>query len=144
MNADWTTRGSQFKIIFLEMRASFLFLQTWKGGLAVANSYVNILDYKAEKQKSLRENEYLNLPDLQFFLWCQKNYRINKGVFNTIDNWFYTNGVVSIIHRRIYILAFLEFVKRGDADFKKRKYIRFGNGGLSKKLHQFMNEIMEQ
>ncbi|HWO98490.1 MAG TPA: hypothetical protein VNM45_19590 [Bacillus sp. (in: firmicutes)] len=37
-------------------------------------------------------------------------------------------------------MAFLEFVK--DAGLKKdqHKFIRFGNGGLTRKLHEFMKE----
>lgn len=48
------------------------------------------------KKKSLDNSEYLNLPDLQFFLWCQQQYKLNKGVYNTIDSWFYEYGIVHI------------------------------------------------
>lgn len=92
-------------------------------------------------KKSFRTSEYLNLPDLQFFLWCQHQYKLNKGVYNTIDTWFYKNGIVSIIHRRIYILAFLDFVKKPGQQEDPHKYIQFGNGGLTKKLYQFFRKI---
>lgn len=26
----------------------------------------------------LKQNEYLNLPDLQFFDWCNQQYRLNR------------------------------------------------------------------
>lgn len=104
---------------------------------------LNRLDFQVEKTSFLGAAKYLNLPDLQFFLWCQKKYRLNKGIFNTIDNWFYSYGILPIAYRRIYILAFLEFVKDGEMESCQHTYIRFGNGGLSKKLNQFTKEIVE-
>lgn len=94
--------------------------------------------FTGEKKGSLVENEYLNLPDLHFFLFCQNKYKLNKGVYNTIDNWFYTYGIVPVIHRRLHILAFFEFVKKGESESNQHKYIRFGSGGLSSKLNQFI------
>lgn len=94
--------------------------------------------------KELKRNRDLNLPDLQFFLWCQHHYKLNRGVYNTIDSWLYDFGIVSIIHRRIYIVAFLNFVKENEHMQKGHKFIRFGNGGLAKKLQQFMNGIDRQ
>jgi hypothetical protein len=91
--------------------------------------------------KELKQSKYLNLPDLQFFLWCQHQYKLNRGVYNTIDAWLYDYGIVSIIHRRIYIVAFLNFVKENEHLQEGNKFIRFGNGGLGKKLHQFINGI---
>jgi riboflavin kinase len=90
---------------------------------------------------SLKRSEYLNLPDLQFFLWCQHQYKLNRGVYNTIDDWLYNFGITQVIHRRIYILAFLDFVKKNEPKHEGNKFIRFGNGGLSRRLHQFMNGI---
>ncbi|MGE7781015.1 hypothetical protein ACQKL0_13925 [Peribacillus sp. NPDC097264] len=89
---------------------------------------------------NLEKSEYLNLPDIEFFLLCQQQYRVNKGVYNTIDKWFYQDGIVNIIHRRIYLLAFLDFVTEENAKENHHKYIRFGNGGLTKKLNEFMKE----
>ena len=95
------------------------------------------------KEKILEKSEYLNVPDLQFFLWCQQQYRLNKGIYNTIDSWFYEYGIINIHHRRIYILAFLEFVK--DEGNGQKKYLQFGKGGLTRKLDQFVrsNESAE-
>jgi hypothetical protein len=88
------------------------------------------------KEKPLENSDYLNLPDLQFLLWCQQKYKVNKGIYNTIDCWFYEYGIVNIHHRRIYILAFLEFVKNEGTEHNK--YIQFGKGGLTRKLYQFI------
>jgi len=86
--------------------------------------------------RKLKDSEYLNLPDLHFFLSCQNKYKVNKGVYNTIDNWFYEHGVVLIIQRRIHILAFLDYVNQ-KKETASHKYVRFGNGGLTKTLNEF-------
>ena len=91
-----------------------------------------------EKSK-LGEAVHLNLPDLHFFLSCQNKYKINKGVYNTIDNWFYEHGIVPIINRRIHILAFLDYVNQ-KKDSISHKYVRFGNGGLTRTLNEFTEE----
>jgi len=92
-------------------------------------------------QLSFDKSEYLNLPDLQFFIWCQEHYRVNRGVYNTIDCWFYEKGIHFIPHRRIYILAFLDFVKDSGEQDEQHKFIRFGNGGLTEKLRKFLKGL---
>lgn len=87
--------------------------------------------------KSRKKKEYLHLPDLQFFKWCNQQYGVNKGVYNTIDDWLYHFGISDILSRRIQLLEFLEFAKSTGIDEGKHKFIRFGNGGLVRKLHDF-------
>ncbi|WP_274854201.1 hypothetical protein [Bacillus methanolicus] len=98
------------------------------------------LSIKTVRKNSLEKSKYLNLPDLQFFQWCHQRFGLNKGVYNTIDNWFYDYGIVNILHRRIYLLAFLDFVKDAGLKQDNHKFIRFGNGGLIRKLHEFIRE----
>ena len=88
--------------------------------------------------KSIEQSKYLNLPDLQFYNWCYQQYGLNKGVYNTIDNWFHEYGIIHIQYRRIYLLAFLEFSKDEGIKEDKHKFIRFGNGGLIRKLNEFI------
>lgn len=99
----------------------------------------NLPKREGEKE-GLEKSEYLNLPDLQFYLWCQGKLKLNRGVYNTIDNWFYEHGIGHIILRRIYLLAFLDYVKTDLPDQSGHKYFRFGNGGLTKMLQQFIAE----
>jgi riboflavin kinase len=96
------------------------------------------------KENSLAKSEHLNLPDLQFFNGCHVQYGLNKGVYNTIDNWFYEYGIVHILSRRIYLLAFLEFAKEKEPEQNEHKVIRFGNGGLVKKLYEFLDVYKEE
>lgn len=95
---------------------------------------------KSKKQNSLETSNYLNLPDLRFYNWCNRQYAINRGVYNTIDQWFYDYGMIHIHSRRIHILAFLEFAKEEKVEEGRHKYIRFGQGGLIRNLDAFMNE----
>lgn len=88
----------------------------------------------------LRKSSYLNLPDLQFFNWCNQQHGLNKGVYNTIDNWFFEYGIVNIHNRRINILAFLDFLKDDALVQNQQKYIRFGPGGLKRKFQEFTKE----
>jgi riboflavin kinase len=94
---------------------------------------------EAKKENSLETNIYLNLPDLQFFNWCNRQYQVNRGVYNTIDQWFYEYGIVNVHSRRIQILAFLDFVKDEMLE-EQPKFIRFGHGGLTKRLNEFIND----
>ncbi len=89
--------------------------------------------FKTEKQNFFETTQYLNLPDLQFFHWCNRQYGVNKGVYNTIDQWFYEHGIVHIHYRRIQLLAFLQFAKDEVVEQDQHKFIRFGHGGLTKK-----------
>lgn len=106
----------------------------------------NIVDYYKRNKKgdSIEGNEYVNLPDLQFFLWCNKNFRLNRGIYNTIDSWLYDLGIHHIIVRRIYLIAFLDFVKETLPEERNQKFLRFGNGGLTRKLQQFIDETENQ
>ncbi|MGG3694052.1 hypothetical protein [Heyndrickxia ginsengihumi] len=95
--------------------------------------------FKKEKHP-LKQNEYLNLPDLLFFNWCQQQYNVNRGIYNTIDQWFYHYGIKEILPRRLYILSFLRFALDKKLVTDSKKFIRFGNGGLTKQLAVFMTE----
>lgn len=86
-------------------------------------------------QNSIKTSQYLNLPDLQFFIWCNQEYGVNRGVYNTIEQSFYEYGIVNIHQRRIHLLAFLDFVKDEKQD--QMKFIRFGHGGLNRKIKEF-------
>ena len=100
---------------------------------------LNLLDLSQHKNKyTLLENEYLNLPDLGFYSKCHQQFHINRGVFNTIDNWFYEYGMINVAYRRIYILAFLEFVKEDNFVPDSQKFMKFGHGGLTMKLKEFI------
>jgi riboflavin kinase len=107
--------------------------------MTAQNSNDVMLFVETKKENSFQTSKYLNLPDLQFFNWCNRQYRVNRGVYNTIDQWFYEYGIVNVHARRIQILAFLDFVKDEMLE-EQPKFIRFGHGGLSKRLNEFMDD----
>ncbi|WP_285768445.1 hypothetical protein [Peribacillus sp. SI8-4] len=80
-------------------------------------------------------DETIHLTDLSFITVCNEKYGINRGVYNTIDAWFYKQGINNILERRNSILFFLEFIK-GNSDMKNNQY-KFGHGGLTVKLEEF-------
>ncbi|NRG44094.1 hypothetical protein [Bacillus sp. CRN 9] len=89
------------------------------------------------KQKELKHCRFLNLPELEFINWCSESYKINKGVFHTVDQWFYNYGIESIITRRLFLIAFFDYAAENVETKNKSNVIKFGRGGLNKKLHDF-------
>jgi riboflavin kinase len=78
-----------------------------------------------------------NLPDFQFANYCLEKYGLNKGIYNTIDQWMYANGYRRIQQRREALLSFLEFMA-AKAELQDRE-IRFGKGMLVESLSAYMN-----
>lgn len=79
----------------------------------------------------------IHSTDFYFQKFCEENYGINRGVYNTIDNYLFEKGFEDILNRRKAILSFLQFVSsRKDKDSTR---IKFGNGGLSIHLNEYFN-----
>jgi len=95
---------------------------------------------KLKRQTTFETSKYLNMPDLQFFNWCNQLFKVNRGIYNTIDQWFYEYGIISIYSRRIQLLAFLDSVKGELNELHSSKFLRFGHGGLTKRLNDFMKD----
>ncbi|WP_416435088.1 hypothetical protein [Priestia megaterium] len=85
---------------------------------------------------SITENE-IHLPDLVFVQLCEEKYNINRGVYNTIDNWLNLKGIKHIIDRRVAIVDFFEYVTTYYLNTNKSGKLKFGNGGLTDKLENF-------
>ncbi|MFC5591467.1 riboflavin kinase [Sporosarcina soli] len=79
-------------------------------------------------------NSLIHLPDLSFVQWFDTEFGINRGVFNTIDAWFYQKGVKQITKRRRYILKFILNLDRHNG---KKPKVTFGDGGLIPSLTNF-------
>ncbi|WP_051348366.1 hypothetical protein [Peribacillus kribbensis] len=79
--------------------------------------------------------ELVHLPDLLFHQYCIKQFGINRGVYNTIDEWFFDKGNKNILERRQRIFHFLNWcLQNGLAANGK---IKFGPGNLSKNLMDY-------
>lgn len=81
----------------------------------------------------------IHLPDLSFIRVCNEDYGINRGLYNTIDKFFYERGFERIIDRRKDILYFLDYVQK-DADLNNKRP-KFGSGGLKIKIEEYLLEI---
>lgn len=89
-------------------------------------------------QEHPRENP-IHLPDIGFYHWCSERFFINRGVYNAIDHWFFEQGFKNIANRRTIIIQFLMYVQKEEAS-SHHKYVKFGRGGVKKKLHRFVQE----
>lgn len=85
-------------------------------------------------------DKIIHLTDLDFAQLCHKEYGLNKGIYNTIDSWFYNQGINNILERRKNILFFLEFLE-GKVETKNLRP-KFGNGGLTIKLQDYFLHSM--
>lgn len=88
---------------------------------------------------SIAVEQKIHLMDLAFCKFCEEEYGINRGVYNTIDAWFYENGVVDILLRRKEIVEFLEYVSKGVRRNGRHPKIKFGRKVLALKLREYYN-----
>ena len=89
----------------------------------------------------MRNMQPINLTDLSFCQYCERQYGINRGVYNTIDAMLYERGLIQIIPRRQTIVSFLEFVHQSYP--RQSAHYKFGHGGLSLRINEFWLERME-
>jgi riboflavin kinase len=75
----------------------------------------------------------IHYTDYSFQKLCEMKFGINRGVYNTIDAWFYHNGVKNTLTRRRKILDFLSLNKNNNKNLK----LKFGKGNLIQKLNEF-------
>ncbi|MTH55711.1 hypothetical protein GKZ89_20150 [Bacillus mangrovi] len=80
--------------------------------------------------------ETVNSPDLVFQQYCKEVYGVNRGVYNTIDEWFFQAGAVSVPERRQLIVDFLNDLSKAAAGGEAVP-LKVGKGGLVPALHTF-------
>jgi hypothetical protein len=81
------------------------------------------------------EDSVIHLTDLSFEKYCQEKFGINRGVYNTIDSWFYNKGVADIVARRKTIIRFLQYSHGKSA--ANGQSLKFGHGGLRSRLDEY-------
>ncbi|KAB7707158.1 hypothetical protein F9802_09120 [Bacillus aerolatus] len=86
-------------------------------------------------------NSLIHLPDLLFVQWFDAEFGINRGIYNTIDSWFYQKGVKDITQRRHYILKFSQSLNHLS---NKRQKIKLGPGGLTTSLNNFWEVFIDR
>lgn len=81
----------------------------------------------------------IHLADLSFIRFCNAQYGVNRGVYNTIDAWFYEQGVENIIERRKHVITFLDFITKEKGEESTR--VKFGSGCLTMKLQEYFSRV---
>ncbi|WP_194138538.1 hypothetical protein [Robertmurraya kyonggiensis] len=84
-------------------------------------------------------DDMIHLADFSFIQLCIKKYGVNRGIYNTIDMWFYKNGIDNILERRKNILSFLESLNKKEEVKTTRP--KFGSGGLTIKLQEYFSTL---
>ncbi|MBS4208033.1 hypothetical protein [Bacillus sp. FJAT-50079] len=74
----------------------------------------------------------LHFPDLEFVRKTKERFNVNRGIYNTIDAWFYTNGFDHIVDRRRHIIMFLVYAQK-----TAKNQLLFPNG-LTAKLEEYV------
>ncbi|WP_426454096.1 RNA-binding protein [Paenibacillus sp. S-38] len=80
--------------------------------------------------------DVLQLPDLLFVTYCFRTFGLNRGIYNTIDEWLYRSGILEITKRRQTVIAFLSEQQRQGRP--PGTYLKFGKGALTGLLHDFV------
>jgi len=83
----------------------------------------------------------VHLPDLSFVRKIEKTFHINRGIFNTIDAWFYENGFTDVIDRRVHILKFLHYITANADEQQLTKRLLFPDG-LTNTLEIYVNQLV--
>ncbi|WP_240418619.1 RNA-binding protein [Paenibacillus periandrae] len=84
------------------------------------------------------EADALHLPDIQFVNYCFQTFGLNRGIYNTIDQWLYSTGYREITSRRSQIISFLKDIQQKHGK-DQSSVLRFGKGGLTKQLYDFIH-----
>ena len=80
----------------------------------------------------------VHLPDLSFVRKIEESFYINRGVYNTIDEWFYNNGFIDVLERRMHILKFLQYITANLTEEQLTKRLSFPDG-LTNTLESYVN-----
>ncbi|UQZ81531.1 RNA-binding riboflavin kinase RibR [Paenibacillus konkukensis] len=93
----------------------------------------------AEPWAELDESEVLHLPDIQFVTYCFQTFGLNRGIYNTIDQWLYGFGYRDVLQRRKSTLSFLRLINARGGRERSGGILRFGKGGVTKQLYDFIH-----
>ncbi len=81
----------------------------------------------------------IHYTDYFFQKLCDEQFGINRGIYNTIDHWFYTKGLENIVKRRKEIVAFLEHIA-ANYHHQEQTRIKFGSGKLTERLNEYWSK----
>jgi len=128
---------------FIRKECKFKSIEELKNQLAedceVAREQLQSLNGNLVRQEM--NTDVVHLPDLEFVRFCEEQFKINRGVYNTIDKWFAANQVHHIVKRRTVILRFLYWVT---IYLPKDIKLGFGMKGLTEQLSCYYKNFVVQ
>lgn len=98
---------------------------------------LKFLSLEENCMKKTYHNLMSQMPDLKFVRFCEEEYGINRGIYNTVDEWFDEQGIREIVRRREIILDFFKSLELNEDEDGK---IKFGSKGLKGRLDHFFEE----
>lgn len=72
--------------------------------------------------------DIIHRTDLLFHKFIYQEFGVNRGVYNTIDQWFFDHGCINVINRRTEIIHFLHYAS--NLFGKSENKLVFGSGRL--------------
>src|SRR5699024_10000028 len=85
--------------------------------------------------KKISDHLSSQLPDLKFVRFCEEKYGINRGIYNTVDEWFYEQGIEGIVRRREIIMDFFKSLNESE-----NRKVTFGSKRLREKFNHYVAE----
>ncbi|PIC63242.1 hypothetical protein CSV79_12945 [Sporosarcina sp. P13] len=83
----------------------------------------------------------IHLPNLSFIRHCSEEYKVSRGLYNTIDLFFYERGYQDVIERRRNILSYLDYLQNNKIHPDDR--IRFESGALKESMDKYLLTIQD-
>ena len=106
--------------------------------------FCRVVIERRDIMKSVKQQTLLlvDLPDYQFIKYCYETFGLNRGVYNAIDEWFFSHNVKSIYDRRKKVLDFLQFYTNQSPLIVRNKHmkLKFGKGNLTRLLKEYMEQ----
>ncbi|MFE5317475.1 RNA-binding protein [Paenibacillus sp. NPDC056579] len=93
----------------------------------------------ASTWNELTETDLVHLPDIQFVTYCFQMFGLNRGIYNTIDQWLYDSGYKDVLQRRKATVSFLHLINEKGGRERTGSLLRFGKGGVTKQLYDFIH-----
>ncbi|WP_158735743.1 hypothetical protein [Alteribacillus sp. YIM 98480] len=90
----------------------------------------------------MNQENPIHLPDLLFTTFLSDHFGVNRGVYNTVDEYLYKAGLKDITERRKTVIDFFTYLQRVNG-VKANGRINIGRHGLSSRLQEYGEALMQ-